>query len=96
MVASPNANPTPEPQNRPWTADRPRPGRRHGFLIVRGLMLALTLTIGIVLLTRGNALLGVLITVLAVVRIGMLASLSRRRDRWRATITARRGGFDTF
>lgn len=91
-----SATPTPESRRRPGATDRPRTAHRHGFLILRGLMLALTLTIGIVLLTQGNTLLGVLITVLAVVRIGMLASLSRRRNRWRARIAARRGGVDAF
>ena len=91
-----SATPTPEPRRRPEATDRPRPAHRHGFLILRGSMLALTLTIGIVLLTQGNMLLGVLIAVLAVVRIGMLVSFSRRRNRWRAQLAARRGGVDTF
>jgi len=96
MDASATPTPEPRPRRRPGATDGPRPARRHGFLILRGLMLALTLTIGIVLLTQGNTLLGVLITVLAVARIGMLVSFSHRRNRWAAQVAARRGGVDTF
>lgn len=62
----------------------------RGLLAFRGLILAVTLAIGITFLVRGDVFIGVLITALAVMRIGLVVSLQRRRHVWRAEIAERR------
>jgi hypothetical protein len=51
--------------------------------------MALSLTIGIVLLTRGDWVLGLLLVAFAGLRLGMVVSMRRRRRQWRDA----RGGF---
>jgi hypothetical protein len=81
------------------SSDRPpsgRPGRPHpsasqrapftprpGLLLLRIAIMALGLTIGVVLLTRGDLVLGGLLVVFAGLRLAMFLSMRRRRHQWR-------------
>ncbi len=64
-----------------------RPGRSSGLRWLRLAIVALGLVLGVVLLVRGNLLIGALVTVLAVLRIVMLFEIERRRR----AFVARRG-----
>jgi hypothetical protein len=87
----PDALPSREPDPTRGASPRPaRVGHRAGYLVVRGLMTALAVTIAVVLLSRGDLLLGGLIAVLAALRVVHLVSIGRRRRRWRAAIERRR------
>ena len=59
-----------------------RPPRMHGFMVVRGLLIALGATLGIVLLTRGLVVIGGILLVMAALRVVMMVQLRRRRA-WR-------------
>lgn len=91
-------NPAPPPES---GSARSGPGRRPsrragraawepspGLIVLRVAIMALGLTIGIVLLTRGDLVLGVLLMAFAALRLGMFVSMRRRRREWR---TAREG-----
>jgi hypothetical protein len=71
------------------------PGRRPpiaaapGLLLLRIAIVALGLSIGIVLLARGDLVLGVLLVAFAGLRLGVFVTMRRRRSQWRAA----RGGF---
>ena len=64
---------------------------RHGsgLLLLRIAIMALGLTIGVVLLARGDFVLGLLLVAFAGLRLGVLVAMRRRRREWRAA----RGGF---
>lgn len=87
MSAAPAPATPPAPRRGPGPSRRPHPG----FGILRVLVAALALGIGIILLARGDVLLGVLITALGGLRLLMFATVTRRRRRWRAMVGQRRG-----
>ena len=88
----------PSPQQpRPNAPRQRRPDRanlthRPNLLIVRALIGVLALTLGIVLIVQGNVLVGGLITALALLRVGVMATMHRRRAQWRAAAATRRAG----
>ena len=59
-------------------------GGRHGFFIVRGLLIALGALLGVVLLTLGYVVIGGILLVMAVLRVVMVVQLRRRRATWMA------------
>ena len=59
-----------------------------GLLLLRVAIMVLGLTIGVVLLTRGDLVLGLLLVTFTGLRLGVLVALHRRRRPWRAA----RGG----
>lgn len=65
---------------------------RNGISTIRWVIVALAFALGLVLLARGDVVIGALVTAMAVMRIVLLARLRRRREelreRWRE-----RGGF---
>ena len=64
-------------------------------MVLRSVIIGLSVVLGVVLLARGELLIGGLITVLAVVRAGMvLGRLRRRRDFANRPARRRRGGGD--
>ncbi len=65
---------------------RPHPGLH----VLRALLGLLALTLGIVLLARGDLVLGVLVTSLAVVRMAIVLATARGRSRWRQAVGQRR------
>lgn len=91
------AEPHREPPDRAIAPGAGRPGRpgpaaRPNLLVIRGLIGALALTLGIVLLLDGNVLVGALIAALAVLRLGAMVAMHRRRSQWRAAVAARHPG----
>ena len=76
----------PGPRRQGRVATRPR----SHLVLVRALIGALALTLGIVLIVQGNVLVGTLIAVLAVLRVVAMAAMHRRRTQWRAAAEARR------
>jgi hypothetical protein len=88
------ADPADRSRSGPRRRSRPPAGRRPtfvpspGLLLLRVAIMALSLTIGIVLLTRGDWVLGLLLVAFAGLRLGMVVSMRRRRRQWRE---ARRG-----
>jgi pilus assembly protein TadC len=64
-------------------------------MMLRSVIIGLSVVLGVVLLARGELLIGGLITVLAVVRAGMvLGRLRRRRDFANRPVRRRRPGGD--
>lgn len=55
----------------------------NGIFILRLVITAIALTLGIVLIARGNVLIGGLICVLAVARLTMFVSMRKRRREFR-------------
>ena len=74
-------------QSRP----NPGPGRGTGLRWLRLIIIAVTLVLGLVLLSRGSLVIGGLVTALAVLRIVMVIGMERRRRAFRARFT-RPGG----
>ncbi len=68
----------------------PGPAARPNLLVIRALIGALALTLGVVLLVQGNVLVGALLAALAVLRLGAMVVVARRRSQWRAAVAARR------
>jgi hypothetical protein len=60
------------------------------MLMTRWLLVAVSAVIAVVLITRGDVLIGGLIAVLAAGRAVMLVQMQRRRERFRQRIEARR------
>lgn len=56
----------------------------HGFLIVRGLLIAFGALLGIVLVTQGYVVIGGILLVMAVLRVVMFVQIRRRRAMWMA------------
>ena len=61
------------------------------MLMTRWLLVALSAALAVVLLTRGDVLIGGIIAVMVVARIVMIVQVRRRRERFRQRIEARRG-----
>ena len=59
-----------------------RPPRMHGFMVVRGLLIALGAVLGVVLLTQGFVVIGGILLVMAALRVVMMVQFRRRRA-WR-------------
>lgn len=55
----------------------------NGIVIVRFILVAVGLTLGIVLIARGNVLIGGLICVLSIARFAMFVSMRKRRREFR-------------
>ncbi len=79
----------PPRRSRPLAGRRPSFAPSPGLLLLRVAIMALSLTIGIVLLTRGDWVLGLLLVAFAGLRLGMVLSMRRRRAQWRAVRDAR-------
>ena len=69
-------------------ADPFQPMRRPRIL--RGLLVALTATLAIVLITRGSVVVGVLLLAIAATRVALLVQARRRRTQFRERIASRR------
>ena len=54
------------------------------------MVVALSFTLAVVLIVRGNVLIGGIIAALAVTRVALFAQIHRRRKRFRARIEQRR------
>jgi len=65
-----------------------RPSSRS-FWVIRGLLVGLTFVLGVVLLRRGNVVIGVLIGAIAVTRGVMFMQVWRRREQIRRRAEAR-------
>ena len=73
------------PGGRPFPrGGRPAFGPGPGLLVLRIAVVALGLVIGVVLLHRGDVVLGLLLVAFAVLRGAMSLAVQRRRARWRA------------
>jgi len=83
----------PDPADRSSDPFPPGP-RRHrrpgagpvlspGLVVLRVAIIAVSLAIGIVLLSRGDLVLGVLLVAFAALRVGMFLTVRRRRRQWR-------------
>jgi hypothetical protein len=84
---SDHADPPPSgPVDRPhaFASRRPPYAPGPGMLLLRIAIMALGLTIGIVLLTRGDLVLGVLLVAFAGLRLAVFVSMRRRRHQWRS------------
>jgi hypothetical protein len=82
VSTEPMSSPTPE--RRPF---RPGPGQ----LILRIAIIAVGSLIGIVLLSRGDIVLGLLILLFAGLRLVATVAMQRRRQDWRRQLATRRG-----
>lgn len=63
---------------------------RNGLLIIRWAIVALMLTLGLVLIARGNAVIGALVTAMAALRIVLFVRLRHRRNELRERWAGRR------
>jgi len=63
----------------------------RSMLVIRGLMLGLSATLAIVLILRGNVVIGGLIGALAATRAVMFVTMTRRRRAFRQRIRRRMG-----
>jgi len=94
MTASP-ASPAPSGQPHGPRRHRPRPGAGFGpspaLLLLRGAIIAVSLAIGVVLLSRGDVVLGLLLVVFAGLRAVATVAMRNRRRRWRERGAMRRG-----
>jgi len=84
-------DPAPEPSRPPTPGGRPFPrggrpalGPGPGMIVLRIAIVTLGLVIGIVLLSRGDVVLGLLLVAFAALRGAMFLSMRRRRAQWRA------------
>ena len=90
-------DPSPPEPSRPATSGGrpvPRGGRTPfgpgpGMLVLRIAVVTLGLVIGVVLLSRGDVVLGLLLVAFAFLRAAMFLSMRRRRAQWRAARDAR-------
>jgi hypothetical protein len=69
---------------------RPAFGPGPGMIVLRIAVVTLGLVIGVVLLSRGDVVLGLLLVAFAVLRGAMFLSMRRRRAQWRAARAGRR------
>ncbi|MGZ4675879.1 MAG: hypothetical protein ACXVJ7_12915 [Acidimicrobiia bacterium] len=67
------------------------PGGSPGLRLLHAAVIAVGATIGIVLLSRGDVVLGVLLLLFAGLRLGAVLAMRRRRRRWRAWRETRPG-----
>jgi hypothetical protein len=83
------SDPTGGPASRRAAFDRRRRfAPSPALLLLRIAIMALALTIGVVLLSRGDLVLGILLVAFAALRLGMVLAMRRRRRQWHE---ARRG-----
>ena len=61
-----------------------------GVWILRGVLIALSLTLSIVLIVHGNVAVGGLIAALAITRIMLFVTMHRRREQFRERRTMKR------
>ena len=63
----------------------------NSMLITRWLLVAVSAVLAVVLLARGDVVIGGLLAVMAGARIVMLTQMQRRREQFRRRVEARRG-----
>jgi len=85
MIPEPSAPEPTGPGGRPFPGGgRPAFGPGPGMIVLRIAVVTLGLVIGVVLLSRGDVVLGLLLVTFAVLRGAMFLSMRRRRAQWRA------------